>query len=147
LAVFSHGLVKQWSESIRSEGEKGKDPVSRILVIDDNRSIRDVLSFLLKERGHDVEVAGNGEEGIALLGIDGGFNLVITDIRMPSPNGNEVAKYIRKSLKPGVCLVAMTGFSDEIEMGLFDYSIEKPFKLEIVDKIIRSLEHKNIREE
>jgi two-component system response regulator PilR (NtrC family) len=121
--------------------------VRRILVIDDDRSIRDVLSLLLKERGHDLEVAGDGEEGIALLGMDGGFDLVITDIRMPSPNGNEVAKYIRRSLKPGVCLVAMTGFSDEIEKGLFDYSIEKPFKLEIVDKIITSLEHKNIRDE
>ena len=115
----------------------------RILVIDDNRGIRDVLCLLLKERGYDVKAAGGGEEAIALLAVTGGFDLVMTDIRMPSVDGNEVARHIRGSFGPDVTIVAMTGFSDEVESDLFDYSIEKPFKLEVVDEIMMSLGRKN----
>ena len=116
----------------------------RILVIDDDRGIRELLCLLLKERGYDVEIAGDGEEAIELLDMSAAFDLVITDIRMPVTDGNDVARYVRTSLKQEVSLVAMTGFSDEIEKGLFDYSIEKPFKLEALDKIIQSLGHKNV---
>jgi CheY-like chemotaxis protein len=121
--------------------------VPRILVIDDDRGIREVLCLLLKERGYDVEIAGDGEQAIELLAMSTGFDLVITDIRMPVTDGNEVARYVRTSLEQDVSLVAMTGFSDEIEKGLFDYSIEKPFRLEALYKIIQSLGQKNVRHE
>jgi CheY-like chemotaxis protein len=117
--------------------------VPRILVIDDNCGIREVLSLLLMERGHDVKVAGGGEEAMALLAAADGFDLVITDIRMPSVDGNEVARHIRGSIRSDITIVAMTGFSDEVELDLFDYSMEKPFRLSVLDKIIESLRYKN----
>ncbi len=115
----------------------------RILVIDDNRGIRDVLSLLLRERGYDVEAAGGGEEAIELLAVADGFDLVITDIRMPSVDGNEVARHIRGSIKSDITIVAMTGFSDEVELDLFDHLMEKPFRLNVLDKIVESLRYKN----
>jgi CheY-like chemotaxis protein len=118
--------------------------VYRILVVDDDRSIREVLSLALRDKGYDVEVAEDGEQAISLLANTEGFDFAITDIRMPVVDGNEVARYVRTSVNRDTFLVAMTGFSDEIEEGLFDYTLEKPFKLAVLYKIIGSLGNKHV---
>jgi DNA-binding response OmpR family regulator len=112
----------------------------RILVIDDDRSIRDILSLLLKRMGHEVEIAEDGEYGISIFLESGGFDAVITDIRMPLRNGNQVARYIRNSAKSHVAIIAMSAFPEEIEKKLFDYSIEKPFRLAVLMKILRVID-------
>lgn len=86
----------------------------RILVIDDEPNIRSILSGLLNDLGYDVEVADDGEKGIKLLDEMGDFDLVISDIRMPNMDGNEVARYIRNSDKSELPLVAITAFPGEV---------------------------------
>jgi len=81
----------------------------RILVIDDEQSIRTIISLLLREMGYCVEAAENGKEGIEIFHRDGDFDLVITDIRMPKMDGNQVARHIRTSARPKTPLVAVAG--------------------------------------
>lgn len=94
-----------------------------------------ILSMLLTELGFNVETAEDGEQGIQLFKRDGDFDLIITDIRMPKMDGNEVARYIRRSRRPTIPVIAITGFPEEAEMGLFDYALVKPFKLEMLRSI------------
>ncbi len=101
-----------------------------ILVIDDQISIRTILAMVLKDLGHEVKLAEDGQKGIQLLEGPGDFRLVITDINMPNKDGNEVARYIRSSHRSTIPVIAITGFPEEAEIELFDYSIIKPFKLE-----------------
>lgn len=112
----------------------------RILVIDDEPDIRRILSMLLKDLGYDVEVAEDGKKGIQLFRELGDFDLVITDIRMPNMDGNEVGEYIRNSDKSDTPLVAMTGFPEEVQRNVFDFSLTKPFKLKDLNRIVRSFE-------
>jgi CheY-like chemotaxis protein len=77
----------------------------QILIIDDDKSIRSILSMFLKEFGYDVKTAASGEEGIELFKRIADLDLVITDIRMPGIDGNEVAKIIRNSEKSELPLV------------------------------------------
>ena len=101
-----------------------------ILVIDDQSSIRTILAMVLKDLGHEVKLAEDGQKGIELLEGPGDFRLVITDINMPNKDGNEVARYIRSSHRSTIPVIAITGFPEEAEIELFNYSIIKPFKLE-----------------
>jgi CheY-like chemotaxis protein len=89
--------------------------------------------------GYDVEIAHSGRKGIELLKKDNNFKLVITDIRMPGMNGNEMAEYIRKSnLLKDVPIVAITGFDDDIDVESFNYLLRKPFKMKALIDVIKS---------
>ncbi len=68
--------------------------MAKILVVEDERDIRDLIAFTLKFAGYDVLTAGNGEEGfqIALKEIP---DLVLTDVRMPKMTGYELCKVIK----------------------------------------------------
>ena len=101
-----------------------------ILVIDDQSSIRTILAMVLKDLGHEVKLAQDGQKGIELLEGSGDFGLVITDISMPNKDGNEVARHIRKARRSTIPVVAITAFPQEADTELFDDMIIKPFKLE-----------------
>ena len=101
-----------------------------ILVIDDQSSIRTILAMVLKDLGHEVKLAEDGQKGIELLEGSGDFGLVITDISMPNKDGNEVARHIRKARRSTIPVVAITAFPQEADTELFDDMIIKPFKLE-----------------
>ena len=116
--------------------QKGAKPLQKILVIDDQTSIRMILIMLLTELGHNVEAAENGEEGIRLFNNHGDFDLIITDIRMPKMDGNEVARQVRNSVRANTPLVAITGFPEEPQAELFDCTLVKPFKLEDLRNIV-----------
>jgi CheY-like chemotaxis protein len=66
-------------------------------------------------------------------------DLVITDIRMPNMDGNEVARQIRKSDRPTIPLVAVTGYIEEVQIKAFDSALIKPFKLDELRNVIQSL--------
>ena len=113
----------------------------RILLIEDDKSIRTVIALHLRIRGHQVEVAEDGEEGIELFTRFGSFDLVITDIRMPRKDGNSVAKHIRSSERGRETpIVAMTAYKSEVQTDLFNFTIVKPFRNEDLIKIIKSVE-------
>lgn len=110
----------------------------RILVIDDEPNIRSILSRLLGDLGYDVEVAEDGEKGIRLFHEKGDFDLVVSDIRMPKINGNEVARYIRNSSKSKTPLIAISGFPEDLELDMFDGFLCKPFNLTDLSQMVES---------
>ncbi|UCF82774.1 MAG: response regulator [Desulfobacteraceae bacterium] len=113
--------------------------MDNILVIEDQDGLLTFLRETLTIMGYQVKIAHDGEEGIKLFNNREDFDLVITDICMPRMDGNAVAKHIRNSDKPATPIVAITGFGESIEKGLFDISLLKPFKVQALLGAIRSL--------
>ncbi len=122
-----------------------------ILIVDDDRSLRKMLAFVLDKEGYRVEEAVNGVD--ALKKLKGrNFDLVISDIRMPDLNGIELLKKIKTHDQdlPVIMITAYATTNDAIEamkLGAEDY-IMKPFSLDELKIIItKSLHKKNIERE
>jgi YesN/AraC family two-component response regulator len=81
--------------------------MARILLIDDDNSVRGVLRLILSQFGHSVIEARNGKEGMELF-MSVNADLVITDIVMPEKEGLEVLKEMRK-IYPSVKIIAISG--------------------------------------
>jgi two-component system, NtrC family, response regulator PilR len=115
--------------------------VEKILVVDDEQSLRDVLSIMLKRAGYAVTSAMDGEEAIELLNKEI-FDLVITDLRMPKIDGMEVLKAV-KSASPETVVLIITAFAsadsavEAMKQGAYDY-LTKPFQVDEVQLIIRN---------
>jgi len=103
---------------------------AKILVIDDDTSLRRVLEYNLQEEGYDVQSASSGEEGLYLFG-QSQPNLVITDMKMSGMDGLMVLKSI-KERSPETLVVIITAFGtvdvavEAMKAGAYDY-ITKPF--------------------
>ena len=112
---------------------------ARILVIDDEDSVRDILSRMLKTKGHQVVVASNGEEGIERFRSQP-FDLVFTDLGMPKISGWEVGKTI-KGINPKTPIAMITGWGMELdrekmsESGI-DLIVSKPFNFDQVIHLV-----------
>jgi CheY-like chemotaxis protein len=87
----------------------------RVLVVDDEAEVRDVVRRLLQRMGHDVAVAPDGAEALDALRA-GGFTLLVTDLLMPAMSGTELAKRAR-ALDPNLRVIYISGFTDE-QVGL-----------------------------
>jgi len=119
---------------------------ARILVIDDEDSVRDILSRMLKTKGHRVVVAPNGEEGIERFRAEA-FDLVFTDLGMPKLSGWDVGKTI-KGINPKTPIAMITGWGVELdreklnESGI-DLIISKPFNFDqVIDLVSEAMELK-----
>ena len=103
----------------------------RLLLVEDDASIREIVSIGLKAAGFRVATAIDGREGLARVRADG-FDAVILDVMLPSLDGYEVCREIRKSSRvPIVMLTARTDLIDVVvglESGADDY-VKKPFEL------------------
>ncbi|HVG20923.1 MAG TPA: response regulator [Blastocatellia bacterium] len=105
--------------------------LGKILVIEDNRDSRDILSKLLRMSGYDVVSASDGEMGYSTA-VDHAPDLIITDINMPRMDGIEFVKRVRMNgalAKTPVLVVTAFGSNvarEAIEAGA-DASAEKPF--------------------
>jgi two-component system, OmpR family, response regulator VicR len=101
----------------------------RVLVVDDERPIADILKFNLEREGFEVDVAYDGQEAVALARLQP-FNLVILDIMLPKKDGFTVCKEIRSfSSVPILMLTAKEAEVDKVlglELGADDY-VTKPF--------------------
>ncbi len=115
--------------------------MEKILVVDDEQSLRDVLSIMLKRAGYAVTSAMDGEEAIEFLNKEI-FDLVITDLRMPKLDGMEVLKAV-KSASPETVVLIITAFAtadsavEAMKQGAYDY-LTKPFQVDEVQLIIRN---------
>lgn len=128
-----------------------KNNKGRILIIEDEKSLREVLRMLLEEEGYEITAAANGLEGIDYLQKDI-FDLVVTDIKMPKADGFEVLRKTME-LSPATIVIMITAFGtteatiEAMKLGAYDY-IHKPFKIDEIRLIIeKALEKKNLREE
>ena len=92
--------------------------MARILVIDDNDMVRDILSELLEEEGHTVRTATEGRGGLALLA-DFMADIVITDILMPGQEGIETIQELRAN-NPETKIVAISGGGTRYGLSFLD---------------------------
>jgi CheY-like chemotaxis protein len=123
--------------------KKGRE--ARILVIDDEETVRSVLSRILSQVNHQVTMAENGEEGIRLFR-EKDFDLVLTDLGMPGMSGWEVCRAIKK-MSSHIPVGMITGWGVEVDQSKIeengiDFVIPKPFQfdqiLKVVDETIAS---------
>ena len=126
-------------------------PDTRVLVVDDERSMRELLAIMLKQVGHEVTVADGGEHALEALRA-GSFDLVITDLRMRKVDGLAVLR-AAKELSPQTVVLVVTAFAstetavEAMKLGAYDY-ITKPFKMdEIKLTIANALERKRLQDE
>ena len=115
-----------------------------ILVVDDDAAMRELVHDVLRERGHQITTAGNGQEALTLLeGAD--YAVVLTDLRMKGMLGSELLTEIRRRY-PDIGVVLMTAFGavdtavEAMKRGASDY-LTKPVKndelVRVVERVIR----------
>jgi len=126
-------------------------PHERILVVDDEEQMRDLLVKVLERKGYQVSVCGNGADALAFLEREPA-DLVVTDVRMPGLSGMEALRAI-KELNPEIVVIIMTAFGSidqavqAVKEGAYDY-INKPFKIdEMLLTIEKALEERRLRHE
>ncbi|MCI6664146.1 MAG: sigma-54 dependent transcriptional regulator [Treponema sp.] len=111
-----------------------------ILIIDDEKNIREGLSAALELDGYSVKLAANGAEGLALIE-KGDIDLVITDLRMPGISGEEVLAKVRGE-SPGIPVIVLTGHGsidtavDAMRNGAYDF-LTKPLSLDRLSLIVK----------
>ena len=118
------------------------DIQKRILIVDDDDEIRDLLEFDLQQSGYNVETASNGLEGLEKA-LSNRYDLILLDVMMPKMNGFDVCKNIRKAKNsvPILLLTAKGTINDKtegFECGADDYLI-KPFDIQEVLLRVRAL--------
>ena len=120
----------------------------RILVVDDELSMRQFLEILLRKEGYDVHTADGGEAAMSLLD-SVIFDLVVTDVKMPKIDGIKVLEHSKK-LNPDAIVIMITAYASmesaiaAMNIGAYDY-ITKPFQVDEIRHIIRNaLEKKRL---
>lgn len=121
--------------------------MAKVLVVDDERSMREFLEIFLVKKGHDVTLAADGKEAIEIFR-ETEFDLIFTDLRMPEVDGITVLQEARRCW-PDTQVIVVTAFSttetaiEAMKLGAYDY-LAKPFKVNeaevIVDKALEKRE-------
>ncbi len=122
------------------------DTNRRLLIVDDDKDIRELLVFDIKSSGYMVDWAQDGEEGLKKA-VQNNYDLILLDVMMPKMNGYDVCKNIRlvKPKVPILMLTAKGAISDKTEgfdVGADDYLV-KPFDIQEVLLRIRALLRRN----
>jgi CheY-like chemotaxis protein len=121
-----------------------KNPMKscRVLVVEDEPLVRELLTVYLDQDNHETVTAENGEEGLDKFR-EGEFDLVLTDRSMPGMDGTQLALAIKK-INPAVPVILLTGYGD-ITAGSEDYPegvnqvVGKPFTMESLREAISSV--------
>ncbi len=115
--------------------------MAKILVVDDELSMRQFLEILLKKEGHEVVCMEEGGQALARFREES-FDLVISDIRMPKMDGLELLKKIKEH-RPQAAIIMITAYASPedaiaaMKSGAYDY-LTKPFKLKEIKNVIRN---------
>ncbi|MGZ3772656.1 MAG: sigma-54-dependent transcriptional regulator [Pseudobdellovibrionaceae bacterium] len=124
---------------------------ARILVVDDEESIREFLEIMLKKEGYEVTLAEDGQKAKDLLGKKT-FDMIISDLQMPNVTGIELLKHVKETY-PDVVFMLITAFGttetavEAMKMGAYDY-LTKPFKIdEVRMNIQNALRSRNLEVE
>jgi len=131
------------------------DPVDRrpprILVVDDERSMRELLAIVLRREGYEVMLAENGRAAIEVLEREP-IDLLISDIKMPDMSGVEVLRAAKKADQDvlGIMITAFASTESAVEamrLGACDY-LSKPFDIDLLKmKVREKIENRQLRQE
>ncbi len=123
----------------------------RILVVDDEPSMRELLGIMLRKEGYDVQVAENRAKAAGVLG-QGPVDMIITDVKLPDGDGIEILRHV-KAASPDTVVVVMTAYGSTqtavaaLKLGAHDY-LTKPFDVEELLIVVRgALEKRQLQEE
>jgi CheY-like chemotaxis protein len=137
------GALAPVRRSDRRNGTKvmGEVQRKRVLVVDDNESVREILSRVLSWYEVEVKEACNGFDALTLL-TEYNFRLVLTDLQMPGMDGVALAAKIKKKW-PGTRIVLVTGMERKaverkLKAGYVDSVLYKPFGLNELEEMIVS---------
>ena len=126
--------------------------MARLLVVDDEKNIRDALGRFLGSRDHQIAIAESGREALALIERNGAFDLVLSDWRMAEMNGLELLTEIKAKYSTTI-VILMTAYGTvqnavaAMKAGAYDY-VTKPFSLDQIQHAVdRALEVKELRTE
>lgn len=122
----------------------------KILIVDDEKNIVDIIAFNLKKEGYKILKAGDGAEGVKLT-MDENPDLILLDIMMPKMDGYEACKKIRE--KKNTPIIMLTARAEEVdkvlglELGADDY-VTKPFSVrELMARVKANLRRQIVQEE
>jgi two-component system response regulator PilR (NtrC family) len=125
--------------------------VKRILVVDDEQSMRELLAIMLRKEGYEV-VAANSRSMAASVLAQGAVDVVLTDVKLPDGDGIEILRHV-KAASPETVVVVMTAFGSPemavaaMKLGAHDY-LTKPFDIEELKIVVRgALETQRLAEE
>jgi len=125
--------------------------MAKILVIDDERSIRNALKEILEFEKYIVDTAENGEEGLKMIK-DDDYDLVICDIKMPKLDGMELLSRVQSDTNP-VKFIMISGHGnvdtaiEAVRRGAFDYIPKPPDMNKLLITVKNALENKELKEE
>ncbi len=124
-------------------------PRGKLLVVDDDKTSRDLMSKILSRAGHTVVSASDGKDALKLAG-DPGIELAVSDVRMVEVDGLEVLKAFRAHDTPVILVTAfgnVDGAVDAIKRGAYDY-ISKPYDVEQIQIVVgRALQQRRLAAE
>lgn len=114
-------------------------PKKRILVVDDDAGVRDVLKSMLEMAGYSVSVAENGKEAMRALRVEGA-DLILTDLVMPEQEGIETIKALRQEY-PSLKVIAMSGAFGGDYLRIASYlgahgTLPKPIQMDALLKLV-----------
>lgn len=120
----------------------------RVMIVDDEDTIRKVMRLTLAKAGYDVVEAEHGGEGIAVIGSDDNMlmlDIILCDIRMPKINGLEAIAFFQQQY-PSVPIIVVTGFPDQkmatdlLNRGVFSYLVKPVETDELLATVQRAME-------
>jgi len=123
----------------------------RILVVDDERSMRELLMIVLRREGHQVHLAEDGPAALAVLERHA-IDVLVSDIKMPGMSGVDVLREAKR-IDPDIVGIMITAFAstetavEALRLGAYDY-LTKPFDVEeLKSKVNNALERRTLRQE
>jgi CheY-like chemotaxis protein len=108
-------------------------PAYRVLIVDDEESVRTFAARVLDRAGYQTRVASDGPEALAIVEAGGPFDLLLADVVMPEMNGDELARRLLKR-EPDLKVLYFTGYSDQlfaerIPLGENEAFLDKPVSM------------------
>jgi DNA-binding NtrC family response regulator len=125
--------------------------MARLLIVDDERSMRELLELVFKREGHQITTASNGREALESM-TQSSFDLIVTDVKMPDVTGIELLRAVRDQA-PETMVIMMTAFAtinsarEAFKLGADDF-IQKPFDIDEFKLIVsKALEKRDLKQE
>ena len=111
--------------------------MTTILVVDDEAPIRELLAWILRDLGFQVQEAINGREAMALAALHPP-DLVISDVMMPLVSGTELCQWVKRELEPPPPVILTSSVGGTIALGAgADAFVRKPFDLDELEQAVR----------